>query len=129
MELELKKENLDIYEPGELQTLTQEETAETIVPDYCPDIARIISVEGSVYLRSAETEQADVSGSVRVCVLYMPEGESGVRTLEFSMPFTAQGGGNGRSVPPGGGDGAGTAGEPDAEPQKALYPLQAGDTV
>ena len=40
MELELKKECLDTYELGEPQTLTQEETAETIVPDYCPDIAR-----------------------------------------------------------------------------------------
>lgn len=39
MELELKKECLDTYELGEPQTLTQEETAETIVPDYCPDIA------------------------------------------------------------------------------------------
>jgi len=38
MELELKKECLDTYELGEPQTLTQEETAETIVPDYCPDI-------------------------------------------------------------------------------------------
>lgn len=36
MELELKKECLDTYELGEPQTLTQEETAETIVPDYCP---------------------------------------------------------------------------------------------
>ena len=50
MELELKKECLDTYEPGEPQTLTQEETAETIVPDYCPDIARIISAEGVVCL-------------------------------------------------------------------------------
>ena len=50
MELELKKECLDTYELGEPQTLTQEETAETIVPDYCPDIARIISVEGVVCL-------------------------------------------------------------------------------
>ena len=33
MELELKKECLDTYELGEPQTLTQEETAETIVPD------------------------------------------------------------------------------------------------
>ena len=45
MELELKKECLDVFEAGDRQTLTQEETAETIVPDYCPDIARIISAE------------------------------------------------------------------------------------
>ena len=49
MELELKKECLDTYEPGEPQTLTQEETTETIVPDYCPDIARIISAEAFAF--------------------------------------------------------------------------------
>ena len=35
-------------------TLTQEETAETIVPDYCPDIARIIETDGRVFLHSRE---------------------------------------------------------------------------
>ena len=48
MELELKKECLDTYEAGEPQTLTQEETTETIVPDYCPDIARKSSADGLV---------------------------------------------------------------------------------
>lgn len=91
MELELKRECLEAYEPGEQQTLTQEETAETIVPDYCPDMARIISTEGVVYLRGTEPESSCVSGSVRVTVLYTPEGETGVRTLEFAIPFTAQG--------------------------------------
>ena len=81
MELELKKECLDVFEAGDRQTLTQEETAETIVPDYCPDIARIISAEGCVYLHGAEP--SGTSGTVRVTVLYTPEGESGVRTLEF----------------------------------------------
>ena len=90
MELELKKECLDTYELGEPQTLTQEETAETIVPDYCPDIARIISAEGVVCLHGG-AEQDGVTGTVRVTVLYTPENESGVRALEFAMPFSAQG--------------------------------------
>ena len=42
MELELKKACLDAYDTGGELVQTQEETAETIVPDYCPDIARII---------------------------------------------------------------------------------------
>ena len=49
--------------------LTQEETAETIVPDYCPDIARIISAEGTVYLHGG-AEQEGLSGTVGVTVLY-----------------------------------------------------------
>ena len=90
MELELKKECLDTYEAGEPQTLTQEETTETIVPDYCPDIARIISAEGVVCLHGG-AEQEGISGTVRVTVLYTPENETGVRALEFAMPFTVQG--------------------------------------
>ncbi|MBP3362017.1 MAG: hypothetical protein J6N52_14255 [Clostridia bacterium] len=45
MELELKKGCFDAFDAGTEQILTQEETAETIVPDYCPDIARIIATE------------------------------------------------------------------------------------
>ena len=48
MELDLKKVSLDAYDTGGELTLTQEETAETIVPDYCPDIARIIETDGKV---------------------------------------------------------------------------------
>ena len=92
MELELKKTNLDNYEICGEVTLTQEETTEVIVPDYCPDIARIISADSKVYLHSRELRdgKASVSGTVRVTVLYTPDGESGIRTLEFAMPFNAE---------------------------------------
>ena len=91
MELEWKKTCLDAYEAGGELTLTQEETAETIVPDYCPDIARIIGTAGRVELHSREIRdgRGAVSGAVRVTVLYAPDGEGGVRTLDFAMPFTA----------------------------------------
>lgn len=91
MELELKKNCLDVYDVGAECTLTQEETAETIVPDYCPDIARIIETEGKVFLHSREIHEgkAEISGTVRVTVLYTPDGEGGIRTLEFAMPFSA----------------------------------------
>lgn len=45
-------------------TLTQEETAETIVPDYLPDIARIIETEGRVFLHSRELRGWE-GGSIR----------------------------------------------------------------
>ena len=92
MELELKKACFDAYEAGGELTLTQEETAETIVPDYCPDIARIIETSGKVFLHSREIRdgKAEVSGTVRVTVLYTPDGDGGIRTLEFAMPFLAE---------------------------------------
>ena len=99
MELELKKEGFNAFETGGELTLTQEETTETIVPDYCPDIARIIETDGKIYLHSREIRdgKAEVSGTVRVTVLYTPDGESGIRTLEFAMPFTAES--DGRAMP------------------------------
>lgn len=99
MELELQKTSLDTYETGGELTLTQEETAETIVPDYCPDIARIIETDGKVYLHSRELRdgKAELSGTVRVTVLYTPDGEGGVRTLEFAIPFSVES--DGRSLP------------------------------
>lgn len=92
MELELKRAGLDAYEVGGELALTQEETTETIVPDYCPDIARIIETEGKVFLHGRELRdgKAEVSGTVRVTVLYTPDGEEGIRTLEFAMPFTVE---------------------------------------
>lgn len=92
MELELKRGCLDTYESCGEVTITQEETAETIVPDYCPDIARIIETEGKIFLHSREVRdgKGEVTGAVRVTVLYIPDGESGIRTLEFALPFTAE---------------------------------------
>ena len=71
MELELKKQSFDTYEAGAETTLTAEETAETIVPDYCPDMARIIDTEGMVFLhgRDFRDGKATLSGTVRVTVL------------------------------------------------------------
>lgn len=92
MELELKKGCLDTCESCGEVTITQEESAETIVPDYCPDIARIIVTDGKIFLHSREVRdgKGEVTGAVRVTVLYTPDGESGIRTLEFSIPFTVE---------------------------------------
>lgn len=93
MELELKMAHLNTCETGGELLLSQEETAETIVPDYCPDIARIIETNGAVYLHSRELRdgRAELSGMVQVTVLYTPDGESGIRALEFSVPFSVEG--------------------------------------
>ena len=92
MELELKTSCLNICEIGGEVTLTQEETAETIVPDYCPDIARIIETDGKVCIHNREVRdgRGEVSGTIRVTVLYTPDGEGGIRTMEFAMPFTVE---------------------------------------
>ena len=61
-----------------------------IVPDACPDILRICDTEGTVCLRSKEALEgrAEVLGSVKAAVLYLPDGEEGMRRLEVTLPFT-----------------------------------------
>ena len=50
MELELKFAELACCEPvGDLVT-TQEESMETAIPEYCPDIARIVDTVGQLRL-------------------------------------------------------------------------------
>ena len=46
MELELKKERFACYRALPPLTDTHEETSETIVPDYLPDIARVVTRAG-----------------------------------------------------------------------------------
>ncbi|MBQ9348130.1 MAG: DUF3794 domain-containing protein [Oscillibacter sp.] len=95
MELELKRETREGYAPGGEYMLSREETAETIVPDYCPDAERIVESGGAVFVESREVRdgRAEVRGTIRVHVLYLPDGERDVRTLEFDMPFSVEGDG------------------------------------
>ncbi len=89
MEFELKKEMLRFYEFSTVSTAVHEESTETIVPDYCPDIARVIDSDGKVFIRSKDIQgdKAIVTGSVKITVLFTPEGENGIRNLEFALPF------------------------------------------
>ncbi|NCE64597.1 DUF3794 domain-containing protein [Pseudoflavonifractor sp. 524-17] len=89
MELELEQTQVNGYEAVLDTTVCQEETMEMIVPDACPDILRIVDTEGWVELTSREAMEgrAELSGSVKAVVLYLPDGEEGMRRLEVSIPF------------------------------------------
>ena len=90
MELELERKQLSGYEPVLETTLSHEETMEMIVPDACPDILRICDTEGTACLKSKEALEgrAEVLGNVKATVLYLPDGEEGMRRLELTLPFT-----------------------------------------
>lgn len=70
--------------------ISQEETGETIVPDSCPDVERVLDAFGSVVLRGKECRSgsASISGGVHAGVLYAPEDHSAPRTLHYYIPFT-----------------------------------------
>ena len=89
MDLELQRVTLEGYRGAAQVMFTQEETLESIVPDACPDIARIISASGKVCLKDKELGEGTLrlTGTAKVTVLYIPEGEELPRSLEVSIPF------------------------------------------
>lgn len=91
MELELLKEHFPCYDALPELTQSCEVSAETIVPDYCPDILRIVDASGCLLLRESDTAEGRtaVSGTVRVTVLYLAEGERRVRALQCTLPVEA----------------------------------------
>ena len=88
MELELQQEHFACYQALPQLCDTHEETMETIVPDYCPDIARIVDASGCLFLRSREITEGKigVSGTVKMTLLYMAEDTQGIRSLDYSIP-------------------------------------------
>ncbi|MEG2001423.1 MAG: DUF3794 domain-containing protein, partial [Evtepia sp.] len=89
MELELQQDYVNCLE-NTSHLLEREETCEMIVPDACPDIAEILDSEGSIYIRrkQAEDGRAECTGKLQVTVLYRPEDDPKLRTLEIPLPFT-----------------------------------------
>ena len=51
MELELQYTELSCCEAGESVTLTQEEALEAAIPEYCPEVTRIVDAVGQLCLR------------------------------------------------------------------------------
>ncbi len=92
MELEFERDTIVSYDTVAQVTLCQEETLESIVPDACPDILRIVDVCGQATLSGKQTREglAQVTGMVRAVILYQPEGASGLRRMEVGLPFTCQ---------------------------------------
>ena len=89
MDMELQRVTLEGFRGAAQIMFTQEETLESIVPDACPDIARIVSATGKVFLKDKELGEGAlrINGTARVTVLYIPEGEETPRSLEVSIPI------------------------------------------
>lgn len=89
MELELNKERFACYRALPQLSGTHEETAETIVPDYLPDVARIMEASGCLFLRSRENldGRVSVSGQLRMTLLYLAEDAQGLRSFSYTLPL------------------------------------------
>lgn len=89
MDMELHRTRLGGFRPVYDNLLRQEETLESIVPDALPDIARIVDTSGTAFLRQKEAIDGSVriTGTIRACVLYLPEGEGAPCCLSLNIPF------------------------------------------
>ena len=79
--MEFERDTIISYETAAEVTLCQEETLESIVPDACPDILRIVDVCGQATISGKQAREgvAQVTGMVRASILYQPEGGGGLR--------------------------------------------------
>lgn len=91
MDLELRRDTIDHYELVLDTTVCQEGTQEAIVPDSCPDILRIVDTCAQAFLTGKQVRDGSVtvSGQVKACVMYLPEGGGGLCRMEIIMPFTS----------------------------------------
>ena len=91
MELELQRIDWSGFDAVLESTLYQEETLESIVPDTCPDLARVLETAATVCLTGREIAQGGLrlSGCVKLSALCLPEGEGMPRSLALTIPFAA----------------------------------------
>ncbi len=90
MELTLKMEPLDYCRKTQTVVVSHEETMETAIPDYCPDLGRIVETVGQLKIREKKLSSGrlTVEGTVKVNVLYTSEESGGLRSLQLSVPFS-----------------------------------------
>ena len=91
MELELRQETVRGWETVCRTSLEQEETGEMIVPDACPDIWQVLDGEARLLLQRKEPQdgRGELAGLLKTTILYQPEGEEGVRSMEVTLPLSA----------------------------------------
>lgn len=89
MDVHCNQAALDFWEPAADFAAYPEESAEFIVPDSCPDMARILSADGTVCLHQCEAREGKVhlSGTVQTTVLYIPEKTQTIQSVRFNVPF------------------------------------------
>lgn len=92
MELELNWERTNHYALLLDTQVSQEETQETIIPDACPDILRIVEAGGQLCLTEKTLQDGGVraSGMVDGWLLYQPESGEELCKIDFKIPFATR---------------------------------------
>ena len=89
MELNLSREPLCVHETLLDTTVEQPLECDVVLPDYCPDVARVLkcTLEPSILSAQAQGARVTVEGQGVVTVYYCAQ-EGGLRRCEYKVPFS-----------------------------------------
>ena len=89
MELPFEKKACRYYRQKRYDLVNLEQTQEIKLPESMPDAGRIIACWGQVILQGKDwkTGSAGIHGGVMIWVLYAPDGEGPVQTVEGWIPW------------------------------------------
>lgn len=89
MELQIQKQTLSVNEIVFDSQTEQPVEADILLPDYCPDIQRILHCDLCCLIRSAHGEQQriTVEGELRLNILYVSDSGM-IRGIDHKQPFT-----------------------------------------
>ncbi len=89
MELQLKQEKFFHYEPLELHKEVQEESVETLIPDYFAEVSRVVDASGCLYVESSEVSgnEVRVSANVIMTLLYTAQEEKELKSYTYQVPL------------------------------------------
>ena len=90
MEMQFDKIPMTYLQKLAGQLHTQEQTLEVRLPEGMPDIGHVLGAWGQMIVRGKEwnADHAAVACGVMAWVLYVPEDEEGVRSVEAWLPFS-----------------------------------------
>lgn len=89
MDLSLKRDNVRINEPVFENTADHPVESDVMLPDYCPDIARILKAEAFAVVdtKTLETNRMTVGGNFCVKIIYIPDNSSSIRCFTYENAF------------------------------------------
>lgn len=91
MEINLQRDSISYYSKVLSIEFSQEETAETIVPDTLPDIGTVLDADATAILRGKDISDGriTVNGMIFGYIMYRSEGERELRKMPVQLPFSA----------------------------------------
>lgn len=91
MELVFQEQKLEYLSKILCDTVSQEQTADVIIPDSAPDAARVADAFGTLLIRAEECggDSASVSGTVQAGALFVGE-DGSVQRVETEIPFSVR---------------------------------------